>query len=707
MKGIGVAHFHLLQPASGFSAGLAPAQADAASSSRGIDSDGHLSRWSALSHHFGSHAAHGTSLTVAAAARSIDVFAAMSGRDPSAMAQARRLNLRVMSGDLRGQAFVVDHELVVGRATTCTVFVPDRRASREHSRFFMEDGELIVQDLGSHNGTWLNTERIERATLKLGDVVRIGVTQFAVEAIPEDSTAVRVVTDHHPVQPRMVKPVDPISAPIDLAKMTAQDVFDSLGVGMTERFDDLPVLPLLRKTRSFAMLVEASKILQHYTDLRETLPGLLDLVLQVVQGDRAAVMLLDDKGQLIPKVVQKRTDIKGSAASRNTPPMSANSPGTDEAITPAQPEMVLSRTVADMVLKQRCAVITADASSDERFASADSVILSRVRSLLVVPVLVSNRLLGLIEVENHHSVNAFDENDLHLLSVLGSMLGVALDHLEVSQARERAIVELRAAQEQLLDTQQRLIASERMGAIGRLSSGIAHEVKNYLSPFMLADMIAQKYPKDQEIQEASQLMLEAQQRILGLVDEILTFASGSRAEMTIAPEDLAQVLEHVVRFVRCDRILHNADVRVTMLDRPIVPMDSGRIRQVLLNLIRNAGEAIEHRKNGYVELVVRIDSRTAVVEVRDNGSGIAADVRDRVFEPFFTTKGDKGLGLGLDISRQIARAHGGALTFDSDVNFGTVFRLALPLIQQNSYVDHEIDDMLTDPGGGRLVMLNP
>ncbi len=610
------------------------------------------------------------------------------------MATTRRVNLRVLSGDLRGQAFAVTGEVVVGRATTCTIFVPDRRSSREHARFFVQDDDLFVEDLGSHNGTWVNTERCERTKLKPGDVVRIGVTQFEVEVLAEDSNVVRVVTDLHPVAPRLVKPVDPISGPIDPSHMTAQDVFDSLGVGMTERFDDVPVLPLLRKTRSFALLVEASKILQRYANLRDTLPGLLNLVLQVVQGDRAAVMLLDDKGQLIPKVVQKRTSPSGAFSSTNGDAASA--------ATPPEQDLVLSKTVADMVLQQRCAVITADAATDERFATAESVIISRVRSLLVVPVLVSNRLLGLIEVENHRSVNAFDDNDLHLLSVLGSMLGVALDHLEVSQARERAILELRAAQDQLLATQQRLIASERMGVLGRLSSGIAHEVKNHLSPFMLADMIAAKYPADQEIQEASHLMLDAQRRILGLVDEIRTFASGAKVDMAVQPEDLATVLDQVVRFLRCDRILRTADVRLTLLDRPLVPMDAARIRQVLINLIRNAGEAIEHRKNGYVELVVRTDARSAIVEVRDNGSGISAESRSRVFEPFYTTKGDKGIGLGLDISRQIVRAHGGALTFDSDVNFGTVFRMALPLVPQQGHTDAEFDDMLTDPTGGRL-----
>lgn len=599
------------------------------------------------------------------------------------MPMPAKMLLRVMSGDLAGQAFALVGEMVIGRATTCTLFVPDRQSSREHAKLYYDGADLIVEDLGSHNGTYLNNERITREPVVAGDVIRIGGTHFAVEAGPGSGahSAVRVISDANPLPPRMIRPVEPVSGPLDTKRMSAQDMFDALGVGLTERFDEVAGLPLLRKTRSFALLVEASKILQHYSNLRDTLPGLMDLVLQVVQGDRAAVMLLDEHGQLIPKVIQGRTDAGKLPAS--------------SAATPPEMEMVLSKTIADIVLKDHCAVITADAAADERFAAAESVVISRVRSLLVVPVLVGNRLLGLIEVENRRSVNAFDENDLHLVSVLGSMLGVALDHLEVSQARERAIAELRTAQQQLLATQQRLVASERMGVLGRISSGIAHEVKNHLSPFMLAEMIARKYPDDQEIQEASEMMLEAQQRILGIVDEIRTFASGSRSDVSVQPYDLAAIVESVLRFLRCDRVLRATDVRLFALARPIVQMDAARIRQVLINLIRNAADALENRQ-GHIDLIVRSDENSAVVEVRDNGPGIALDIRDRVFEPFFSTKGDKGLGLGLDISRQIVRAHGGALTFDSDLAVGTVFRMVLPLVSARDNPEGGYDDARTD-----------
>ncbi|MSP91326.1 MAG: FHA domain-containing protein [Myxococcales bacterium] len=588
-----------------------------------------------------------------------------------------KLTLRALSGDLQGQAFHVEREFIIGRSTTCGIFVPDRRISREHSRVWLEDGALWVEDLGSHNGTYVNGQRVTRLAIQIGDTIRVGTSQFLVEnAAPEISESIRLVADDPGMQPRLVRRVEPI-AQQNLGAVVAQEYFNAIGIAPESDHFALSserIEALFQQTRRFAILYEVSKALQRYTDLHTTLPGVLDLVLQVVGGDRAALVVLDEDKRLVPKTVRF----------------------ADKTLDPAdQPEIVLSKTVADYVLTERCAVITADASTDVRFASAESVVLNNIRSLLVVPVLVGNRMLGLLEFENTRNINGYNENDMHLVSIVASTLGVAIDHYAMSQARERAIGQLQAAQEQLIATQERLVISERMGVLGRLSSGIAHEVKNHLSPFMLADMIASKYPDDQEIKEASELMLEAQQRILGLVDEIRTFASGTQASVNIAPHDMCSVIEGVVRFLRCDRAVKQATIRFEPEARPLVFMDAHRIRQVLINLIRNAADALPPR-DGHIEIGVRVDGPNVQVEVCDNGRGIPADVGKRIFEAFFTTKGDKGLGLGLDISRQIVIAHGGALTFESEPGIGTVFLLTLPLLHTRSE-DIPFDDMLTDP----------
>jgi signal transduction histidine kinase len=389
---------------------------------------------------------------------------------------------------------------------------------------------------------------------------------------------------------------------------------------------------IVRHTKSFAILHEVSQRIQREHDPKEMLANVLDLILEVTRATRGYVALLED-GQLRIEVTRTRGP---------------------RAQTQAQ---AISQTVAEHVMERRSCVICTDAAADARFQDAESIFLSDIRSLMAVPILVSDRARGMIEVESSHTQARFTEHDLDLLSVIASTVGVSLDNLEMAQ---------------------RLVRSEQMAAIGRLATGIAHEVKNHLSPFMLADMIAKRYPGDRQIQDASEMMIEAQQHIFDLVNEIRNFASGTGSSYTMEPTDLAELVERVSRFIKCDATVRTANVVLELEERPMVIADAKGIRQVLINLIKNAADALPER-GGRILIHVKTRDRQAILDVTDNGRGIPAEAQARVFDAFFTTKGTKGLGLGLDISKKIVEAHRGQLGFRSTEGKGTTFRMALPL----------------------------
>ncbi len=571
-------------------------------------------------------------------------------------------SLHSLNGEHAGQVFPVSEQLVVGRSTNCSLFVPDRRMSRRHARFYAEGPNLFIEDLDSHNGSYVNGKRISRMQLFRGDVVRVGTTQFEVDSSRDgESGAVELVGDSNKMTAHLVKPVDPESAP-SLGRMGVEDYIEALGLfdsGRHKAVDMEQVSILAQQTRNFAILHEISRTIQQYATLDEMLGAVVEVVLKVTKADRGFVVLIDEDGSLVPRLVLYR----------------------DTANTPSQPSRVaMSETVAEQVLTNRCGIITSDALTDDRFSSAESVVLNDIRSLLAVPIIVGTRVLGLVELENNHKVTGFNENDLDLLSIVASMMGQAIENLTLAEQREQTINKLKEAQEQLLQAQDRLIKNEQIAVIGRLSSGIAHEVKNHLSPFMLADMIARSYPDDEDIQEASELMLEAHRRILGLVSEISQFASGSKAEYQIGTHDMGRVMEGVVRFVRCDARVKASDLKLIIRDRPVVDMDANRFRQVIINLIRNAADAVKPGE-GVIRVRLREQDGYVIIEVQDNGSGIRPEDGERLFEPFYTTKGEKGLGLGLDISRNIVVSHGGSLTFESVVGEGTTFRAVMPLTQ--------------------------
>ena len=300
---------------------------------------------------------------------------------------------------------------------------------------------------------------------------------------------------------------------------------------------------------------------------------------------------------------------------------------------------------------------------------------------MAVPILLGETLLGAIVVESDKP-EVFSEPDLDLLTLIAFMAGQTLENLRLAERREEMIADLQRAHEELLTTQAQLVRSEQLAVLGRLSSGLAHEVKNHLSPFALANVIARKYPADEEIQTAMEMMLEARQHIVDLVSEVKNFARGaqdmpSRRE----PADVAQLCQAVIQFAQCDPVIKRHQLDVEIETEAWADIDVARIRQVLMNLIKNAADAIDQNL-GKIRIRVSESDSQVSVEVIDNGPGIPTDLGERIFEPFVSTKGDMGLGLGLDISRKIVRAHGGELDFSSQVGYGTTFRMYLPAIPE-------------------------
>ena len=550
----------------------------------------------------------------------------------------------------------VEGELLIGRGKDCGLSIPDQRLSRQHARLFVAEGQLYIEDLGGPNGTTVNDAPVTgRSVLAPGDVIALGKSRLTVMTAAGTAPSKRLVhRASGAVKPQVVKPIADLLAPV-LGGMSAAEYFLSLGIG-----DDNTLLParadtlesILRRTRDFAVLHEVTKAVQSESDGRQLLERVLALVLEVTQCERGFAALLDEAGDLELQAVHT---IRG----------------------PSEGNVALSTTIAEHVLDRGLGVICSDASADERFRDAASIMLSDARSLMAVPILVHNRVLGIIQIESSHLGRKFDERALDLLSMVASSVGAAVDNLRQLERRARTIRELEDAQAQLLSTQERLVATEQLAAIGRLAAGIAHEVRNHLSPFTLASMIAQKHPDDVQLQEATEMMRETEQHILDLVNQVRNFASGAESSQQLSRHDMSDVVQAVLRFLRYDEAMRRVPVTYETSGRSLVRLDPRSFRQVLINLIRNAAHALPER-DGRITVRVFAEREKVIVEVTDNGHGIPPEVAARIFEPFFSTKGEAGLGLGLDISQKIVGDHGGVLSFVSAVGTGTTFRIELP-----------------------------
>ncbi len=222
----------------------------------------------------------------------------------------------------------------------------------------------------------------------------------------------------------------------------------------------------------------------------------------------------------------------------------------------------------------------------------------------------------------------------------------------------------------LKEHQERLVESEKLAGIGRLAAGVAHEINNPLGVILgYAKLLRKRADPSaaEDLAVVEEETLRAKEIVEGLLDLSRPLPAGAERV------DLRALADDVVSRLREARLLEGVDVSVG--GAAAAPGHAEKLRQVLVNLVRNAAEAAG--PGGKVDVAVAERDGAAEVAVADSGPGIPPERRARLFEPFFTTK-PHGTGLGLAVSRAIARAHGGELAAETSERGGARFALRLP-----------------------------
>ncbi len=273
-------------------------------------------------------------------------------------------------------------------------------------------------------------------------------------------------------------------------------------------------------------------------------------------------------------------------------------------------------------------------------------------------------------------------SDERLLEQAANTVSLAV---EAGRSLERldALVQERTAQ--LEAATERLVSQARMASVGQLVDGLVHEIKNPLNftrngTEAIERRLAEVGVDDERVQRAAQIVRTGSDRILEVVDALggLSRSKGGRP----APFDLRTAVADTLTLVEADLRQSGVAVEVTSTGDTVATCRPGEIRQVLLNLMTNAGQALEAAGGGQITVEVRGGTADVVVAVQDDGPGVPADMRARVFDPYFTTKDPgAGTGLGLSVAARIAEAHGGALRLADEVGPdgpGARFELTLP-----------------------------
>ena len=223
---------------------------------------------------------------------------------------------------------------------------------------------------------------------------------------------------------------------------------------------------------------------------------------------------------------------------------------------------------------------------------------------------------------------------------------------------------------QLETAQHGLIENERLAAVGEMSAVVAHEVRSPTAVIFNAAALLRKNP--QESDKLLSIIEEEAGRLKRLVDDFLEFARPVEARLTRS--DVRPMLESIAEGVH---VGSGEEVEVYVdTTLPEIEMDPRLVRQALMNLVTNAVQA-ERRAHPVCVTAKRLGASWMRISVKDDGTGIPPELRDRIYLPFFTTR-SSGTGLGLPFVQRIAKAHGGTLTHETTPGGGATFNLDLP-----------------------------
>jgi PAS domain S-box-containing protein len=269
------------------------------------------------------------------------------------------------------------------------------------------------------------------------------------------------------------------------------------------------------------------------------------------------------------------------------------------------------------------------------------------------------------EVEEHYLGGTFISSSSPIFNMKNELIGTV--HVL------RDITELKRLQE-------RLVMTERMAALGEVAAKVAHEIRN---PLISVGGFAKRLEKklNGNLKEYADIITKEVGRLEGILNEILGFVK----EIRIVKESVASesLIDDIISLIQSD-IKERGISIVRESDGPIVLyVDPGRMKEALLNLLKNAVQAIGH--NGTISIKTCLHDTEAVIEITDTGEGITDENMPFIFDPFFTTK-QVGTGLGLSITHRIIEEHKGRIEVKSSPGIGTTFRLFIPVNTINETV---------------------
>jgi signal transduction histidine kinase len=511
--------------------------------------------------------------------------------------------------------FLAPRPYSVGRARHNDLALSEPSISKVHAQILYADSKFFIEDQGSLHGVYVNAAKVQKAELTPGSQVQLGNVTLKFSALSAEGT--------------------------------------------TDRIAEFPWVEHQQLLLSLVQTLNSTLVLS------QVLEQVLDAVMRITHAERGFLLLADGSAEAnrFESVAGLRVRVgrrKGGGA-------------------PLSDVQGISTSVIRRAIEKGETVATGNAVEDPSLATAQSVILMDLRTIVCIPLKspragVDNsgaypRALGAIYVDNQVTSAPFPPDSLRAAEALARHAALAIENAQLFEREQRTIEELRIAQKQLLH-------SEKLATIGQMAAGIAHELNTPLTYVMGNLELLQAQALTEPQKDMLRSIARGADRIKGLAQSLLAFSRPSQEDLVpLNPND---VIEHSLEL--CHYQILKGGVRLAKNLAPSLPKVLGvanQLEMAIINLVVNAIQAMN--QEGTLGVTSTLCGDEVEIAVVDTGPGIPTEIQPTIFEPFVTTKPEgKGTGLGLSTVLMVVERHHGKVDFSSQQGAGTTFRITLP-----------------------------
>ncbi|MGD0339827.1 MAG: ATP-binding protein [Bacteroidota bacterium] len=317
--------------------------------------------------------------------------------------------------------------------------------------------------------------------------------------------------------------------------------------------------------------------------------------------------------------------------------------------------------IIDWVIKEKKTIIVPD--FDDELNRNDE------RNYIIIPLMLRNEIIGVYIIHTRKRQEEIQHRDLQLLSILANTAAVAVENYKYRYDLQKVNNDVKISQEQM-------ILTTKLAAIGELVGGIVHEINNPLQ-ILLGHVQLLQFGED--LNRRTEVIREQVDRIVKIIKQLVEFSRNVPENFIIEPISVNSAVEQILPLLGYQ--FRTNEIEIELKLDPAIPAINGNmiyLQQVFLNLFLNARDAIE--RNGKMTVETFSDGEKVYVRITDTGCGIPPENMNHIFEPYFTTKGlGKGTGLGLSVSYGIIKKHCGDITVKSEKGIGSTFTVVLPV----------------------------